>query len=58
MKGKNNNQQKGNHHFIPQVYIQRFYDEEKKLYGEVKYSIKKLSTSHLLKSFMFINYMI
>ncbi|HDR2793840.1 TPA: DUF4238 domain-containing protein [Enterobacter asburiae] len=41
---KNNSQQKGDHHFIPQVYIQRFYDEEiesvwrgKFQYKETKY---------------------
>ncbi|HDT5883422.1 DUF4238 domain-containing protein [Raoultella ornithinolytica] len=47
MKGKNNNQQKGNHHFIPQVYIQRFYDEEKKAVwrGKIQYKETKYFSS-------------
>lgn len=44
---KNNSQQNGDHHFIPQVYIQRFYDEKinKVWRGKLQYKETKRFTS-------------
>ncbi|HII4319469.1 TPA: DUF4238 domain-containing protein [Enterobacter cloacae] len=51
---KTNNQQKGDHHFIPKVYIERFYDEEKKCVwrGKFQYKETKFFTS---KKIFYVN---